>query len=126
MVTSEPPLNSIRGITHDTSPHRHCPAGGHSSPSPRRPRRARGTRALRRPDHRRSRPRPPLQKRHAEVQISSNLGGDVATVTSFLAWHPVRAGALAVVLVVALSVAWYLGSPLFIRTYTNEALPPVP
>ena len=49
----------------------------------------------------------------------------MATVTSFLAGHPVRAGAVVVALLVALSVGWYLGSPLFIRTYTNETLPAV-
>jgi len=50
----------------------------------------------------------------------------VRTVTTFLAGHPERAGAVAVAFVVALSIAWYLGSPLFIRTYTNETLPAAP
>ncbi len=50
----------------------------------------------------------------------------MTTVRSFLAGHPERAGAVAVAFVVALSIAWYLGSPLFIRTYTNETFPAAP
>ena len=50
----------------------------------------------------------------------------MTTVRSFLAGHPQRAGAVAVASVVALSIAWYLGSPLFIRTYTNETFPAAP
>ncbi len=50
----------------------------------------------------------------------------MTTVRSFLARHPERAGAVAVAFVVALSIAWYLGSPLFIRTYTNETFPAAP
>jgi len=49
----------------------------------------------------------------------------MVTVTSFLAGHPVRAAAVVLALLVALSVGWYLGSPLFIRTYANETLPAV-
>jgi len=49
----------------------------------------------------------------------------MATVTSFLAGHRVRAGAVGLAFLIALSVAWYLGSPLFIRTYTNETVPAV-
>ena len=37
--------------------------------------------------------------------------------------HPIRlAGALVAFTAVA-AIVWYLGSPLFVRTYTNEALP---
>ena len=50
----------------------------------------------------------------------------MTTVRSFLAGHPQRAGGVAVASVVALSIAWYLGSPLFIRTYTNETFPAAP
>jgi hypothetical protein len=41
----------------------------------------------------------------------------------FFAGHPVRIGAAAVALVAAAALTWYLGSPLFIRTYADEALP---
>ncbi len=43
----------------------------------------------------------------------------------FFSGHPVRIAAGAIVGVLGLSAAWYLGSPLFIRTYTEEALPAV-
>jgi electron transfer DM13 len=42
--------------------------------------------------------------------------------TSF-AGHPLRIGAAVIAVLVAASIAWYLGSPLFIRTYRSEALP---
>jgi len=37
--------------------------------------------------------------------------------------HPIRTGFAAAVFLVAAGVAWWLGSPLFIRTTANEALP---
>jgi Electron transfer DM13 len=37
--------------------------------------------------------------------------------------RPARLGAAALVAAIVTSVAWYLASPLFVRTYTNEALP---
>src|SRR6266545_4994837 len=37
--------------------------------------------------------------------------------------HPVRTGLGATALLVVAGVAWWLGSPLFIRTTANEALP---
>src|SRR2546426_10480916 len=46
-------------------------------------------------------------------------------MTTFLAGHPYRIGAAAIGFAAAAVLAWYLGSPLFIRTYTNEALPAV-
>ncbi len=47
----------------------------------------------------------------------------MVVVTRFFAGHPVRLGGAAAALLVAAGLAWYLGSPLFLRTYTNEALP---
>src|SRR3989442_2346310 len=46
-------------------------------------------------------------------------------MTTFFAGHPYRIGAAAIGFAAAAVLAWYLGSPLFIRTYTNEALPVV-
>src|SRR5437870_4870658 len=46
-------------------------------------------------------------------------------MTTFFAGHPYRIGAAAIGFAAAAVLAWYLGSPLFIRTYTNEALPAV-
>jgi len=46
----------------------------------------------------------------------------VVVVTRFFFGHPVRLGGAAVALVVAAGLAWYLGSPLFLRTYTSETL----
>src|SRR2546428_1387734 len=46
-------------------------------------------------------------------------------MTTFLAGHPYRIGAAVIGFAAAAVLAWYLGSPLFIRTYTNEALPAV-
>lgn len=37
--------------------------------------------------------------------------------------RPARLGAAAVVAAIVTAAAWYLGSPLFLRTYTNEAVP---
>jgi hypothetical protein len=42
---------------------------------------------------------------------------------AFFGGHPDRIGGAAAAVVIAAAGAWYLGSPLFIRTYTNEALP---
>lgn len=39
------------------------------------------------------------------------------------AGHPLRVGGFAVMLLIGAAVAWYLGSPLFLRTYAAEALP---
>ncbi|MDQ2912545.1 MAG: DM13 domain-containing protein [Chloroflexota bacterium] len=52
-----------------------------------------------------------------------------ARASAFALWrrvfagHPLRIGGLALVLLVGAAVAWYLGSPLFLRTYAEEALP---
>src|SRR5439155_22781960 len=48
---------------------------------------------------------------------------EMAPVATFFSGHPVRIGGAAVAVLVLAGVAWYLGSPLFVRTYTNEALP---
>ena len=47
----------------------------------------------------------------------------VSSARAFFAGHPLRVGALAVLTAAALGLAWYLGSPLFIRTHANEPLP---
>ncbi|CAN5156266.1 DM13 domain-containing protein [soil metagenome] len=47
----------------------------------------------------------------------------VSIARAFFACHPLRVGAFAVLGIAALAAAWYLGSPLFIRTYADEALP---
>ena len=44
-------------------------------------------------------------------------------MAAFVVGHPYRSAAAALAFVAALVVVWYLASPLFIRTYTNEALP---
>jgi hypothetical protein len=50
----------------------------------------------------------------------------VARVSRLFAGHPGRTAA-ALLTVAAISVVcWYLASPLFVRTYSNEALPSVP
>lgn len=41
----------------------------------------------------------------------------------FFAGHPLRVGGLAVVVFIRAALAWYLGSPLFLRTYAEERLP---
>lgn len=38
------------------------------------------------------------------------------------AGHPVRIGGLALMLLIGAAAGWYLGSPLFLRTYAEEAL----
>jgi hypothetical protein len=48
---------------------------------------------------------------------------EMAPVATFFSGHPVRIGGAAALLLVLAGLAWYLGSPLFVRTYTNEALP---
>src|SRR5712691_13448456 len=49
--------------------------------------------------------------------------GALAPVATFFAGHPIRIGGAAALLLVLAALGWYLGSPLFIRTYTNEPLP---
>lgn len=41
------------------------------------------------------------------------------------AGHPVRIGAAATAMAAAAAIAWYLGSPLFLTTYRDEAVPTV-
>lgn len=41
----------------------------------------------------------------------------------FFAGHPYRVAAAGALAIAGLALAWYLGSPLFIRTYADEALP---
>lgn len=41
------------------------------------------------------------------------------------AGHPVRIGAAASAMAAAAAIAWYLGSPLFLTTYHDEAVPTV-
>jgi hypothetical protein len=48
---------------------------------------------------------------------------EMARFATFFAGHPLRIGAAVVAVLVAASITWYLASPLFIRTYRNEALP---
>jgi hypothetical protein len=56
---------------------------------------------------------------------------EVTTVKTFalalwgrvFAGHPVRIGGLALVIVIGAAAAWYLGSPLFLRTYAEETQP---
>ena len=48
---------------------------------------------------------------------------EMAGFATFFAGHPVRIGAAAIAVLLGAAVAWYLGSPLFIRTYRDEALP---
>jgi electron transfer DM13 len=49
--------------------------------------------------------------------------GEMAGVATFFRGHPSRLGAALVILLGAIVVAWYLGSPVFVRTYAQEALP---
>jgi hypothetical protein len=49
--------------------------------------------------------------------------GEMVPVAAFFAGHPVRIGGAAALLALIAALGWYLGSPLFVRTYTNEALP---
>src|SRR5712692_7794181 len=56
------------------------------------------------------------------VRAKSSMEVGVVVVTRFFFGHPARLGGAAVALVVAAGLAWYLGSPLFVRTYTSETL----
>ena len=47
----------------------------------------------------------------------------VSALRAFFAGHPYRIAGAAVLVLVGAAAAWYLGSPLFITTYANEALP---
>lgn len=47
----------------------------------------------------------------------------MARVGTFFSGHPLRIAAAAVVLALGAAIGWYLGSPLFVRTYADEALP---
>lgn len=49
----------------------------------------------------------------------------MVVVTRFFVGRPIRLGGFAVAVILAAGVGWYLGSPLLIRTYTNETLPAV-
>src|SRR5437870_1213459 len=55
--------------------------------------------------------------------IGCSIMAEMAAVTTFFSGHPVRIGGAAAAILVLAGLAWYLGSPLFVRTYTNEALP---
>lgn len=48
-----------------------------------------------------------------------------ARFTRVFAGHPYRIAIAAAVVVACAGAAWYLGSPLFIRTYADESLPAV-
>jgi electron transfer DM13 len=47
----------------------------------------------------------------------------VNAVGRYFAGHPVRLGGALVAFAALSIIGWYLGSPLFVRTFTNEALP---
>jgi electron transfer DM13 len=47
----------------------------------------------------------------------------VSAVTRYFAGHPVRLGGALVAFAAASIIVWYLGSPLFVRTYRDEPLP---
>lgn len=47
----------------------------------------------------------------------------VGALRGFFAGHPYRIGAAGAFAFAGLALAWYLGSPLFITTYADEALP---
>ncbi len=47
-------------------------------------------------------------------------------LTRFFVGHPMLLGAAAVTLLVIAATGWYLGSPLLIRTFTDEPLPSAP
>jgi hypothetical protein len=47
----------------------------------------------------------------------------VGAVGHWFAGHPVRLGGALVALAAISVIVWYLASPLFVRTFTNEALP---
>jgi hypothetical protein len=46
-------------------------------------------------------------------------------LATFFSGHPARIAAAGAVAILAVTLAWYLGSPLFTRTYVNEAFPTV-
>jgi hypothetical protein len=48
---------------------------------------------------------------------------EMPRLLAFFSGHPLRMAAGATGLVLVAAAAWYLGSPLFVRTYSNEALP---
>jgi len=48
---------------------------------------------------------------------------EMVPVATFFSGHPLRIGGAATAILLVAGLAWYLGSPLFVRTYTNEALP---
>jgi hypothetical protein len=48
---------------------------------------------------------------------------EMVPVATFFSGHPLRIGGAATAVLLVSGLAWYLGSPLFVRTYTNEALP---
>ncbi len=57
------------------------------------------------------------------------IGARVSALTLWqriFAGHPLRIGGLALALLVGTALAWYLGSPLFLRTYAEEAAPGAP
>jgi hypothetical protein len=50
----------------------------------------------------------------------------MSAIGRWFAGHPVRLGGALVALAALSVLIWYLGSPLFVRTYRNEALPTPP
>jgi hypothetical protein len=50
----------------------------------------------------------------------------MTAVGRWFAGHPVRLGGALATLAALSVLIWYLGSPLFVRTYRNEALPTAP
>src|SRR2546427_6393759 len=59
----------------------------------------------------------------ADRGASRSIMAAMALIATLFSGHPVRIGGAAVMVLVLAGLAWYLGSPLFVRTYTNEALP---
>lgn len=47
----------------------------------------------------------------------------MGALRTFFSGHPYRIAGAAVLVLAGAAAAWYLGSPLFITTYANEALP---
>ena len=60
----------------------------------------------------------------ASIARRASMSGVLTRVQAF-AGHPFRAAAALLGLLGLVVIIWYLGSPLFVRTYTNEALPQV-
>jgi hypothetical protein len=58
-----------------------------------------------------------------ELDHDCAIMDEMPRIVAFFSGHPLRIAAGAAGLVLAAAVAWYLGSPLFIRTYRDEALP---